>query len=271
MIKGVFLWGIVVFSACFSSCGGQNISSDHPSIYFSKSVGDSFEIYIDSLPAHKQNSRFKIFLYLDANLNSGKELRQFLRDSFISPTFDNTLFVGIGHIGNYRVLRRRDFMVPGLSGNDTLWQTANQGQSESFYHFLQDELIPYIHARFPTYRDSSSILGHSFGGLFAIYCLLKNEPLFQRYYALSPSLWVNNGSIYQFDRLPLNNGNPAWLFISVGSRENLNRVKPSSDRFKSYMEKRKLPYIHLDYRVYEGQSHYSQVGFSVRDIFNERK
>ena len=83
---------------------------------YSNSVGDSFEIYI-SLPAsYKPTSTYNVVYYCDANLNSGKYLQQLLTTNQFDSSLKNVIFVGIGHIGNYHVLRRRDFIFPSTTG-----------------------------------------------------------------------------------------------------------------------------------------------------------
>jgi hypothetical protein len=53
---------------------------------------------------------------------------------------------------------------------------------------MEKELIPYVEDKYPvtTYR---TFVGHSFGGLAAIYALLNRPHLFANYIAVDPSLW----------------------------------------------------------------------------------
>lgn len=249
------------------SCQSKEATSGSE-IIVSKFVNDSFEIYIDSLPGHEPGQPFEVFYYLDGNLNSGKKLRQYLRDSSMKRKFSNTLFVGIGHIGSYRSLRRRDLTVPRVTDSDTTGRTANFAQIEPFHNFIRLELIPSINARFVTLPRHNSILGHSFGGLFVIYSLLKNDSLFRHYYALSPSLWVNNGAIYDHEHLT-RSCPPYSLFMSVGSLETLNRVKPSTDKFQEYLIHKNLSALKTEYKIYDRENHNSQVTHSFNDIFKE--
>lgn len=256
-----------IFSILLASSCAQKTALSPSYNYYSTNVKDSFQIFIDSLSHKDPEKPFNLFIYLDANLNSGIALRSFIKKQELRPEFQNTLFVGIGHIGNYRVKRRRDLTVPQIKGNDTLSRSKNFGQIENFYQFLKFELIPAINVQYPTNKDSNSIFGHSFGGLFATFCLLKNDSLFRNFYALSPSLWVNNSSIYEHENLLQHGETNRKLFLSVGSRETLNRVKPSTDKFYRFMENKHLTYLILNYKIYEGETHTSQVPHSLHDIF----
>ena len=68
---------------------------------------------------------------------------------------------------------------------DTAFPTA--GGADRMLSFLVDELLPEIDRRYATipYRV---LVGHSFGGLFALNAWLSRPEAFQAYVAISPSL-----------------------------------------------------------------------------------
>jgi predicted alpha/beta superfamily hydrolase len=234
---------------------------------YSENVRDSFEIYINLPKSLKENDTCKVFYYLDANLKSGKKLRRFIKDSLINKESCRTIFVGIGHIGNYRVLRRRDFTVPKIKNLDTTGISENFGQIEPFYRFLVTELMPTINSSYTTSITDNSIFGHSFGGLFAVYCLFKNDIHFSKYYSLSPSLWINDYSIYDFNHLSETSNTNRSLFLSVGGMEIINRIKPGADEFEEYLNSKRYSHLVFDYKIYSGETHNSQVALSIEDIF----
>lgn len=249
------------------SCGKQN-STERTFVIYSEQVKDSFEIYVNLPNDYKQDDKYDVFYYLDANLKSGRKLRKFIQDSVLNKKSCKTIYVGVGHIGNYRVLRRRDYIVPKVENNDIVNISDNFGQAEYFYKFLKTELIPTINSRYNTKNLNNSILGHSFGGLFTIYCLFKNDTLFKNFYSLSPSLWANYYSIYNFNHLPNTSSQNKNLFLSVGSMETINKIKPGADEFEKFLNKKKYPYLRFRYIIYQGESHISQVSHSIYDIFN---
>ena len=194
------------------------------------------------------------------------KIREIIRDSTLKEKFQNTIFVGIAHRGDFHVLRRRDFTVPQLEGTDTLGLSPNFGQIGHFYQFMKFELIPYIDKHYNTNTSDNSLFGHSFGGLFTIYSLLQNDTIFKHFYALSPSLWVNDYSIYKFNKLDQQSTIKRDLFFCVGSLEILNRVKAGSDEFNNYLQKEKYPGLGFQYKIYSGKSHNSEVPYAIRDI-----
>ncbi len=70
---------------------------------------------------------------------------------------------------------------------DSVFARTSGGGAE-FMDFVEKELIPYVERNYPvtSYR---TFVGHSFGGLAAVYSLLSRPHLFSNYVAIDPSLW----------------------------------------------------------------------------------
>ncbi|MFX9261707.1 alpha/beta hydrolase-fold protein, partial [Acinetobacter baumannii] len=62
---------------------------------------------------------------------------------------------------------------------------------------LNNELKPEIANQFPVNSQQQSLYGHSFGGLFVLYHFFQKPNAFQRYFAASPSLWFDQGMLFQ--------------------------------------------------------------------------
>ena len=83
--------------------------------------------------------------------------------------------------------RTRD-LTPKTDSSDV--EFSKSGGADRFLQFLTEELMPYVQKNYRT--DPYKILiGHSFGGLFAIHTMLNNPDAFNAYIAVSPSLWWN--------------------------------------------------------------------------------
>lgn len=96
-------------------------------------------------------------------------------------------------VGISSVDRRRDFTFPTTIQEDKR-RFPTTGGSNKFISFIQNELQPFIDAKFKTTKDRT-IIGQSLGGLLATEILLKRPMLFNKYIIVSPSLWWNNGSL----------------------------------------------------------------------------
>src|SRR5687768_3162960 len=79
--------------------------------FHSKYVKDSFDVYI-SLPDGYENGSgiYNVLYYMDANLKSGKAMREAILDYRQKGSSINAIAIGVGHFRNYRELRRRDLI-----------------------------------------------------------------------------------------------------------------------------------------------------------------
>jgi uncharacterized protein len=231
--------------------------------FHSTFVKDSFDVYV-SLPEGYENSdgSFHTIYYMDANLKSGKAMRQAILTHRQKGAAINAIFVGVGHFSNYRVLRRRDLITPFVAApNDSLVSDEeNFGHCEEFYSFLQQELIPAIEQQYRCNRDRSFV-GHSLGGLFAFYCLFKKEHLFRNHVALSPALWINYNNIYSFERKyhSYSHSLDATLYLCTGTKETFNKILRGGRDMKDSLEKRNYANLTFNYKEFEGESHNSEV------------
>lgn len=230
---------------------------------YSTQVGDSFDIYVSIPDSYSALRKYDWVFYCDAGLKLGQELRQQLA----SPQADSmeAIFIGIAQIGNFHVLRRRDFILPAIKGADTAAASKVYGHIVEFYQFLKTELVPLMETRYPG-SGRRAILGHSLSGLFAVYCLFRNETLFDRFIALSPSLWIDHEAIYRFCRTGPSRELKGQLYLSAGSRENFNQILRGNEKMKKFLQNGNHSHVDLIYRIHPGTTHNSQVPVSLAEV-----
>ncbi len=85
-------------------------------------------------------------------------------------------------------MRDRDFLPEKTTGN------IMAGGANDFIAFLKNELIPYVNKKLPT-SGENSLFGHSLGGVFTMYALIKEPGLFANYYCSDPAFPWNNRRI----------------------------------------------------------------------------
>jgi uncharacterized protein len=73
------------------------------------------------------------------------------------------------------------------NGSEQEWLKTTGG-ADNFLKFIETELFPYVEKSYPT-EPHRILIGHSFGGLFAIHTLINKPELFNSYVAIDPSLW----------------------------------------------------------------------------------
>jgi hypothetical protein len=91
--------------------------------------------------------------------------------------------------------RTRDLTpsIPTSGFGGAPW-TGPAGGADKFLSFIADELLPTIDHNYRT-RPYRVLIGHSLGGLFAVYALMNHPEVFKGYIAISPSLWWDNQSL----------------------------------------------------------------------------
>ena len=114
----------------------------------------------------------------------------------LSSSNGNTICPEMIVVGIVNTNRTRDLTPthnitdPPFSQN----KNNNSGGGKKFLSFIEKELIPHIDSLYPVspYR---MLIGHSFGGLMAIYTLIHHSHLFNSYVAIEPSMWWDNTKI----------------------------------------------------------------------------
>lgn len=138
---------------------------------------------------------------------------------------------------------------------------ADSGGSENFVKFIQEELKPYISKNYRT-QEYSVLVGHSFGGLFAINVLLTHPEYFNAYVANDPSLWWDNEVTISrtTNYLEKNKKFPAHKSLYVSQADNEEQQKnwnsdmtQAIEKFKEIVEKNGT--LNYQHRFFEGETH----------------
>ena len=232
--------------------------------WYSEYVKDSFEIFLTIPEDYSPAKKYDLFIYGDAKLISGKELRKQVESSPTLSKQGNYIFAGIGYTHRDHRMRNRDFILPKISHGDTL-SGNSKGRCREFYQFLVKELIPGIEKKYGG-SGTRSIMGHSLGGLFVFYCLFQNENVFSNYFALSPALWVNHNGIYRFNKISSALKRQSTLYFSAGSKEDFNLILTGGKKMNAFLQVKNYGKLDFEYEVHKGRGHFSQVSQSVRKI-----
>ncbi len=196
------------------------------SVRYSPVVKNSFYIQTQ-LPLEYSDStakRYPVVIMLDGNFHFpmlAASVRQYEKGGLLPPI----ILVGIGYksFKDMDSLRVRDYLYPAPLPSDEM---KASGGGERFRQFVVQELLPSIDSTYRTTTDNRALLGHSFGGYFALYTLLnqaKNKTHeFKNFVAASSPIWYNN---YYLNQLPTQLSAAAGkdstnLFLSVGELEN---------------------------------------------------
>jgi predicted alpha/beta superfamily hydrolase len=113
--------------------------------------------------------------------------------------------------------RKRDFTAPSSDPEDRKL-VPTSGGAAAFREFLARELKPWVEARYRT-SGESTLIGESLAGLFTVETFLVQPELFQRYIAVSPSLWWDQQSLAKASatRLQSHPAGERGLYLSIAN------------------------------------------------------
>jgi predicted alpha/beta superfamily hydrolase len=169
-------------------------------------LAQSSTIIEDSIFSRVLNEQRKIKIYLPEEFKQGSNTKFdviYLLDG--ETHFDDFLFI-------YKFAKNQNFLPPLIlialpnsytsNGNmrdrdflpEKTTDNLKSGGADNFIAFLKNELIPYMNTKLPV-SGNNSLFGHSLGGFFTMYVLLKEPDLFTNFYCSDPALPWNNGKI----------------------------------------------------------------------------
>ena len=170
----------------------------------SRHVAQTFKVQVmQPIQQRGETSRFPVVYATDGNLTFDmlKGISHILQHTGTdAPRF---VLVGIGYPGDSpmagAILRGRDFCFegyprfsrqdPSMEGVAMPEETARQFYGgEDFQAFIAEELIPLVDEQYPTSIGDRTYFGHSAGGGFGLYTLLRRPALFRNYILSSPGL-----------------------------------------------------------------------------------
>ncbi len=227
----------------------------------SKVVSDTFHLFVQLPPSYHQKTdqSYPVLYVLDANAYFDQVSD--LSSSGSKKKRSESIVVGIGYKNAYLMdsLRVRDYTFPAAQPSDSL---PISGGGERFYSFLTSELIPEIDRLYRTDAKNRTLMGHSFGGYFTLYALLKetaSKPVFHHFLAASPSIWYSQGyltkALQRYD--PSINRS---LFLTTGKAEG------STQEFTTLVTLLKNhPSLQVHSKIYNGLDHMGTVLPSFRD------
>lgn len=157
-----------------------------------------------------------------------------------------TIVVGI--INNNR---SKDLTPPCTNDNPTRF-----GGGEKFLRFLTEESQPWIDPNYRTHPHHT-LAGHSFGGLFTLYSMMKSPDAFQSYIALSPSLGRNDEQQVKNAALffKQESTSPKILYLGIGNEGGYTHL--STEKFADIVHENLPERMIFKYESLEEENHAS--------------
>lgn len=200
--------------------------------------------YQVSLPERYQSSarRYAVLYVIDADFqfeHVAATVRQLARAGRIAPL----IVVGVATNGT------RDYL------HKTSWSTADlpgSGGAAAMLQYLRTELQPVINKEYRT-SGKQALLGYSMGGLLSLQALLQGDASYSAFYALSPSVWLDNQSIIsRFQRSALTKLPASRLFISLANEEGMG-----VQELRTALSRQAPSRLQWQFQHFPAETHYS--------------
>ena len=92
--------------------------------------------------------------------------------------------------------RTRDLTPEIVKDDQAKKNFPTGGKANTMLSFIKDELMPHIDKQYNT-SPYTMLIGHSFGGIFAVNAFLEEPDLFDSYISISPSMWWDDQSLVE--------------------------------------------------------------------------
>ncbi len=217
--------------------------ADHQHSHFSK-VLQQQRRYQLSLPERYQSSdrRYAVLYLIDADFqfeHVAATVRQLARAGRIAPL----IVVGVATNGTSDYQHKTSWLTADLPGS---------GGAAAMLQYLRTELLPVINTQYRT-SGKQALLGYSLGGLLSLQALLQGEGSYSAFYALSPSVWLDNQSIIsRFSRAALTTLPASRLFISLA-----NEAGMGVQELRSQLQQQAPATLQWQFAHFPAETHYS--------------
>jgi hypothetical protein len=133
------------------------------------------------------------------------------------------------------------------------------GGASEFLKFIRSELIPYVDLHYRT-RPYKMLVGHSLGGLFAVYALASDPKLFNAYIAIDPTtLSWNNGSVIAKARTAFKGLKELPSDLYVAATDESRAALSTIQRLGETLEEARLKGFRWTFKQMPGETHTSIV------------
>jgi predicted alpha/beta superfamily hydrolase len=223
-------------------------------------------------PFNDTPGRWPVVYVLDANWYFGM-VTDIIRPMAWCGSTTDAIVVGIGYFeGDDPVeafresFTRRNLDLTPIRCEDVEKSMEDQhrrptptGDACNFHKFIQHELIPIVEKEYRADPSRRILLGHSYGGLFALFALLETPDLFDTLIIGSPTLSYGNRFILQREEAFAREHKklPAKVYVYVGDLEESKNDSTVTDTLDlaATLESRHYEGFSLIKQVFSDQNH----------------
>ena len=171
--------------------------------------------------------------------------------------------------------RRRDYTPTVPRTQDTTSDMPGRapafGEAQAYGRFIAADVFPMIAARYRADMNRKIFVGHSYGSLLGLQILLSEPGTFDHYILGSPSLWFDQGVMFDREKEYARGHKdmPTSVFFGIGGRETLaanrkrSRTEENADMvadlcdFDAALKTHRYPNLKMKLEVFADEDHAS--------------
>lgn len=253
-IASLFIFLVAATSAHAETIGAEDrtvsltISSD--------ALGEMREIYVRTPIRYDETVKYPVVYVLDGEWNFELVAAHldFMSDNGVMPPM---IVTGVRNVN-----RNRDYLpVP----DDNFF---DGGEAGAFLKFVERDWIRAVEDGYPA-SGERVIVGHSFGGVFALYAFFENPALFDATIAVSASAWIGNNALAGMARELFSDGVPADRFVYMAPGEfDGGPTRPSGEALAAIFEEAATETLDWVFEVIPGAEHFKAFTGALNNSFN---
>lgn len=251
---------LIIIIILLTGCSKENATAKNENINLFSNILNEERMITVSLPDNYDGNKnnFPVLYVLDGETHFTHAA------AAVSYLSDNGYLPEMIVVALINVDRNRDFSPVHVDNIPT------SGGADAFLNFLSDELIPYMNINYRT-SGYDVLMGHSFGGVFAVYSLLEKPGLLDAYIAVSPFLqFADEHMVDEAEKKFETEVDPVCFFMSIGNEP---AYFEALDRFSSIVKSMNDPNMDFNYVSYNSEDHmsnpYPSLYYGLRYIFRD--
>lgn len=173
---------------------------------------------------------------------------ELIRDAIRAGEMQPVIVVGVASQDRQNELTER------ATDRQIIARWPSHGQSERFRRFLTEEVKPWVETRYRTNGDDA-VLGESAAALFIVETFLEQPTLFDRYLAISPSLWWDRQALSKraAGLLAAHPAGERQLLLTIGDEG--GQMQAGLDRVLAALRRAPPPGLTWRYEPHHEESH----------------
>ena len=237
-------------------------------LFPSKAVGDVLRLDV-VLPIGyaEAEARYPVVYVTDSNyLLTSAAATQLAQATDHLPKL---ILVGIGYdvaaISDTAKIRVRDFSPTCFQEYKERESIPDEwcGHADNFLTFIQDELKPFVNGKYRT-MDDSTLVGYSFGGLFALHAMFTRVEVFDRYVIGSASMQWDDNVVFaeEVEYAKHHDDLDKVVYLAAGGLEGEGTI-PNAYLMYERLLSRGYPGLKIELEVLDGETHMTGINATV--------